>query len=201
MLGAVVFAAITILAWSQPWFTLVLRDSADVIEVSGDIAGGSLAALGLAGFALVAALSIAGPGVRVALGILEMLIGATVVLTTATALAEPAAASRAALTVATGVSGQESVITLVASATATAWPFVGLVAGIALFGIGAGIVVLYRRWPASSRKYQTARSAPDGAARTTASTEARTAAGPEATPSGAVADWDALSDGNDPTER
>ena len=53
-------AALVLLAWSQPWFTV---DSAgdETVTVGGDVAGAALPPLALASLALVLALAIAGP--------------------------------------------------------------------------------------------------------------------------------------------
>jgi hypothetical protein len=118
----------------------------------------------------------------VILGVLELAIGALVVTSAAMALADPVAASAASITAATAVSGTESIAALVSGITVSAWPAVTLVLGALMCLLGVVIAATARRWPASSRRYQAVRL--------------------EAVEPGesAVGDWDALSDGRDPTQ-
>ena len=180
LLGIVLSAAV-MLAWTQLWFTADL-ETGQSLEVAGDVAAPALTALALSGLALAAALALAGTVFRVILGGLQAAIGALVVTSAVMALADPVAASSRAITDATGVSGSESVAALVTSVVATAWPAVALAAGILMALLGVFTAVTARRWPASSRKYQAVRMAPaDGES--------------------SIGDWDALSDGRDPTSR
>lgn len=209
LLAGVVAGALILLAWTQTWVIVTL--AADEVGgarvvVGGDIAAGGLAALALAGLALVGALSIAGPVFRVVLGALQALIGATVVLTSALAIGAPAGAASRAITDATGVSGDASVQGLVESATLTAWPYFAAAVGAVSFGIGIAIIATVRRWPVATRKYQAARfTGADGApadARTfDGSADPGTGPGSPAREPDAIGDWDALSDGADPTSR
>jgi uncharacterized membrane protein (TIGR02234 family) len=190
-LGIAVFAAGLFLAWSQPWFELELERGP--LVVGGDVAGGALAPLALASLALLAALALAGPFFRVVLGVLEALLGVVAVISTAAALGDPAGISGSAITDLTGVSGPESIAALVLSSSATVWPFVAIVIGVLMALLGLAIVVTARRWPGSSRRYS--RTAAADATIAGATTEA-----PSAEPD-PVAEWDALSGGDDPTSR
>ena len=104
-------AALALLAWSQTWFELGSRIAAaqgagEPIAVAGSVASPALAALGLAGLALVAALAIAGPGIRIVLGVLEVVLGGCVLLAaSASRSAIRSRPSRRRSTDATGVSG------------------------------------------------------------------------------------------------
>lgn len=222
LLAGIVANALVLLAWTQTWVVVDLTagevGGARVIA-AGDIAAGGLSALALAGFALVGALSIAGPVFRVVLGALQALIGATVTLTSLLAIGAPGSAASRAITDATGISGDSSVQGLVASTALTAWPYFAAAVGVIGFALGVAIIATVRRWPAATRKYQAARFAgPEGSPvddRTLGSTPDEGASGgasggaPGAGPRpGAVArepdaigDWDALSDGTDPTSR
>jgi len=178
ILAGLVLSGLTLLAWTQQWFSIELIPDGSV-AVGGDVAAPALAALALSGLALVAALAIAGPVFRVILGLLEAAIGTLVVVSAILAIVDPVAASASAITAVTGVSGTASVIALVSTVAPTAWPFVALLAGALVVAVGITIVVSGRFWPQSSRKYQTARLAEvDGSP---------------------IGDWDALSDGRDPT--
>ena len=186
VLAGTALSGLTFLAWGQAWFLVTLSSEAaadQVIEVSGDVAAPALAALSLAGLALVGALSIAGPIFRIVLGALETAIGFSVVLSAALALLSPVAASTPLVTKATGVSGVDSVASLVTEVSQTAWPILALVLGAGMCALGIVIIATWRRWPRASRKYQAARFEPD------------------TTSDASMSDWDTLSDGTDPTSR
>ncbi len=131
--------------------------SGDAIAVPGSIASPALAALGLAGLALVAALAIAGPGIRIVLGVLEVLLGGSIVLAASLSIGDPVAAVSPAVTDATGVAGSEPTASLVAEVTPTFWPTVGVIAGVILILAGVLVLATGMRWPASSRRYRGAR--------------------------------------------
>ena len=181
ILLGIALSGLVLLAWTQQWFAIVLATGASV-TVGGDVAAPALTALALSGLALAAALALAGVVFRVVLGILQAALGALVVTSSVMAIANPVAASAQAISAATGVGGAASVMALVTSTGSTAWPVVALLAGILIVLLGIATVATARRWPASSRKYQAVRMEPaDG----------------EST----IGDWDALSDGRDPTSR
>jgi uncharacterized membrane protein (TIGR02234 family) len=166
--------------WSQTWFTLTMQGKP--FPVSGQIAGGALSALALASLALIAALAIAGRFFRPVLGVLLALLGVCVIAVSAFAIGNPVVASTSAITKATGVAGTRSVAHLVSSTSLTAWPFVAVVLGALLTLLGLAIAVTARSWPDSGRKYARSRLA-----------------APDAGTSDPVQEWDALSDGDDPT--
>lgn len=169
------------LAWTQPWIAVRLAEGQD-LAVGGDVAAPALPALALAGLALAGALTIAGPFFRVVLGVLQALIGVTQVITSVLSVADPVAASSAAIGEATGLSGAESLRELVAATSITAWPWVAVVAGGVGVLLGALVLVTFRRWPESARRYRAVGL--ERAERDTAPSD----------------DWDTLSDGRDPTE-
>ena len=197
ILATIVGAGLALLSWSQTWYALVLESSAgggasgDAIAVPGSIASPALAALGLAGLALVAALAIAGPGIRIVLGVLEVLLGGSIVLAASLSIGDPVAAVSPAVTDATGVAGSAPTASLVAEVTPTFWPTVGVVAGVILILAGVLVLATGMRWPASSRRYRGARLDQAGAA-----------AGETTSPASdrAIDDWDELSRGDDPTD-
>lgn len=175
----VVEAALVALAWSQTWF--LLRLSGVELPVPGSVAGGALLPLALASLTLVAALALAGPFFRVVLGVLDALLGVCVIVVCIWALSDPVRASVQVLTDSTGISGEGTLLGMVASAPVTPWPFVALVLGIVMVVTGLGIAVTSRAWPTSGAKYSRTRlETPDGTA---------------------IDDWDALSEGDDPTEK
>lgn len=174
-------ALITILASTQLWWTVQIPDKG--LDVSGTVASPALSALSLSALALAAALGIAGPVFRVILGVLQVFIGGTIVLATITSLANPADASASLISTATGVAGVQSLDSLVEGISFTAWPWVALVGGVLSLLVGVFILATFRRWPGPSRKYSAVRVEDPSA------------------PRDSVGDWDALSDGSDPTDR
>lgn len=175
---AVGLSALVLLSWTQEWFAIRLG-SGETLSIAGDVAAPALTALALSGLALAGALAIAGTVFRVILGLIQVSIGALVITSAVLALADPVAASAREITQATGVSGDESIAALVSAAVASPWPAVTVVLGILLALLGLATALTTRYWPVSSRKYQAVRL--------------------EETDGSPVADWDALSDGRDPT--
>lgn len=185
VLAGLLVAGLGMLSWTQPWFHVVAGSpqGGDVpITVAGDVAGAPLSALSLASLALFGALTIAGRVFRVILGVLQVALGVSVVLTASTALADPVRAAGSAITASTGVDGSDSLSSLVVSIEATAWPWVGLGAGVAAAVLGVSIVLLGGLWPQATRKYSATRLV---------------AADPTTDPAAA---WDTLSLGDDPTD-
>lgn len=187
LLGATAaLAALLLLAWSQSWYELQLVENSgadvSVLMVGGDVAASGLAPLALTTLALVAALAIAGPVFRRILGVLQALVGASIVAVVLVTTADPIASSATAITDATGISGRDSVAELVASVAGSAWPVVAVVLGVLVIATGLLVVLTAGRWPVSGRKY----------------TRTRLVAADDSSQD-AVAEWDALSDGDDPT--
>ncbi|MCU1412325.1 MAG: hypothetical protein JWR04_3032 [Rhodoglobus sp.] len=170
-------AGLALLSWTQTWFDLVL-EGGQPLAVAGQAAAPALSALGLASLALLGALSIAGRGVRVALGILEAAIGVLLAVVAIGALVDPVAASASTITATTAVGGPESIAALVLSAAVTLWPAVGIVAGVLTALVGIAVLSTGHRWPGPTKKYEAVPADDTG------------------TPVGA---WDSLSDGSDPT--
>ena len=177
-----VLAVLIFAAWSQTWVTLTVQGKP--FPVYGQVAGSALSALALASLALIAALAIAGPFFRVVLGILQALLGVCVVVVSAFAIANPVVSATASITKATGVAGTQSVAKLVSATSVTAWPVVAIVLGVLLTLLGLAITPTARSWPQSGRKY----------------TRSRLVA-PDADGLDPVQEWDALSEGDDPTRR
>lgn len=183
LISGVVLAGLALLAWTQPWVAIDLSDGRTLV-VSGDRAAGAVSALALTCLVLNGALSIASHIFRVVLGALEALIGATLVLVSSLALGSPVTASAAALSEATGVSGNDSLGTLVASVSVTGWPWVSVAAGALLVALGVAVLASAARWPGSGRKYGAVRMQTlDGVTADASNIDA----------------WDALSRGDDPT--
>ena len=157
ILAVVAWSALVFLSWSQPWFTLTAQGRAGdtlTVTVQGAAAAPALSALALAGLALSAALAIAGPVIRIILGLLELVLGLSILASSTAALADPVLAGQSAVTSATGVAGSNSILAIAQSTGSTPWPWVAAVAGALMAVTGILIVVTFRRWPVSGRKYQ-----------------------------------------------
>ena len=194
ILGVLAASGIALLSWTQVWILADVATSGsarDHLEVTGSTASPALTALALAGLALGGALTIAGPVIRVVLGLLEILLGVSVFLGAFLAVSDPAGASAAAVTAATGISGTESIDQAVIDPTVTAWPFLALAAAVLMALVGVAVVVTARRWPGPTTRYQAVRLDPQLPAGADAAAEAPT--------HDAVDDWDELSRGDDPT--
>lgn len=186
LLAGILASALTLLTWTQEWFHLAVTgtDTAlTALSVPGSTAAPDLSALSLAGFALVAALAISGPALRIAFGVIQVALGAGVVASSVIAIQDPVSASAAAVTKATGVSGPDSIAALVSSVDTSAWPVVAVILGVITAVIGIVTVFTVRRWPGTTRRYDAV-----GGER-----------GKES--GGSVSDWDELSGGSDPTAR
>ncbi|GAB3125681.1 Trp biosynthesis-associated membrane protein [Glaciibacter psychrotolerans] len=213
ILTIIVASALALLAWTQTWVVVTLSTQAGsdlLLNVDGSVAAPALTALALAGLALAGALTIAGTIIRIILGFLEALLGFSVGLAVFEAVTDPAAASSAAVTAATGIAGHESVVAGVSSADLTFWPYLALVAAALMLVTGVSVIITVGRWPGPTTRYQAVRlepvpATPDAprAAATAADADAETAAAVDAVdhPSGhdSVGDWDDLSRGEDPT--
>ena len=182
LVGIAALAALLFADWSQTWFTLTVQGKP--FPVSGQIAGGALSALALASLALIAALAIAGRFFRPILGVLLALLGVCVIAVSAFAISNPVVAATSAITKATGVAGTQSVDRLVTATSLNAWPVVAIVLGVLMTLLGLAIAPTARSWPDSGRKYSRSRL---------------TASDPDA--QDPVLEWDALSEGDDPTRK
>jgi uncharacterized membrane protein (TIGR02234 family) len=186
LLAALAVSAATLLCWTMTWFIITLDESdavTDAINVTGETAAPALAALGLAGLALVAALAIAGHVFRIILGVLQAAIGGSVVWSALSAIIDPIGVSASLITETTGIAGTESVKALVGSVDATFWPVATLTLGVLTILCGIFIVSTSRRWPQAASRYQATRFEETDA------------------PRSSISDWDSLSDGSDPTSR
>ncbi|GAB3578699.1 hypothetical protein GCM10027406_15350 [Leifsonia lichenia] len=222
LLALVVGSLLALLASTQTWFTVHLTDVAEhttTLAVAGSAAAPALTALSLAGLALTAALAIAGPVFRIVLALLGLLLGASVLISSISALADALRASSATITTATGVAGTASIQRLVDSVGAELWPGVAVAGGVVLVLASASVVLTNRLWPGSSRKYQTRFEDQDGtallldgdadaetSAEVSDDAEARAVAEGDAAQGTGVIDkdtaidsWDDLTRGEDPT--
>jgi uncharacterized membrane protein (TIGR02234 family) len=174
-----VVAGLTLITTTQNWWTIRLVTQS--IPIAGTVAAPALTALTLCALVLAAALALAGPVFRLILGVLQLLVSFTIVFSSIVSLSDPDQPSESAVQTATGIAGSSSIDALIKSVTLTPWGFIAIVLGAIAFLVGVWLLLTFRLWPVASRKYQAVRfEAADG-------------------PRDAVIDWDALSDGTDPT--
>jgi uncharacterized membrane protein (TIGR02234 family) len=181
ILALLIGDAAALLAWSQTWF--VLRVEGHAVAVPGSVAGGGVLAFALTGLALVLAVLLAGVVFRVVLGALQVLVGAGLAAAAAIALGDPVAASGALVADATGLTGPAA-RALITAVAPTAWPAVAIAAGAWLVLAGLLLAVGAARWPRATSRFERNRTvAADAASADT------------------IGEWDALSKGDDPTDR
>jgi uncharacterized membrane protein (TIGR02234 family) len=167
--------AVVLIAWSQVWFTLTTGSEA--IEIRGPQASGAILALALACLAVTAAIALAGRRLRVVLAIVLVLAGAGIAVVSVWLISSPSGIFGAVISQESGLTGVEA-LDSIEQAGFTAWPFVAAIGGAAAALFGFVIATRSRDWTATGRRYeQGARRAGDTA----------------------VDQWDALSEGEDPT--
>lgn len=179
--------AVALIASTQTWLDVTLRDAAvDPLAVAGASAVPLLAPLSLAALALCLALTIVGPVLRYAFGVIALAIGAAVATGSWRIAAEhPVDAVASAVTEATGLAGVDTVAGLVAQIAATPWPAVTVAAAILVVVGGIVTLTTAHRWPGAGRRY-----------RTDASDSPRRSG---SRPHDAIDSWDDLTRGDDPT--
>lgn len=189
--------ALLLIASTQTWFVVVLRESPDTpLDVSGSAAMPVLAPLALAALALAAATSIAGRFMSYASAVLAILLGvALTLLLWAPSTGDTAAAIAPSVTEATGIAGADAVAALVRRVETTPWPIIALVLSVLVVVIGLFAAVTAHTWGRTGRRYRTD-SNPAPAASGSASAPA---AAEPTEPLDAIDSWDDLSHGSDPT--
>jgi uncharacterized membrane protein (TIGR02234 family) len=153
-------SGLALLGSTQTWFSLTLTKASNhlgAVTIQGSVAAPALTALSLAGLALAVALAIAGNIVRLIMGVLGVVVGASVLLSAGIALGDPIKTSSAAVTAATGVSGTTSVNRLVATVSISVWPWFAVAGGVILVLASVAVLVTSRRWPGTSRRFDAVR--------------------------------------------
>ncbi|GAB2559219.1 Trp biosynthesis-associated membrane protein [Leucobacter ruminantium] len=179
--GIAIAGAAGLLAGSQTWISFMLEGTHSLETVTGHDVNAALSPVSIAIVAAALALTIAGPVFRRVLGALVALLGVGAAALSIGVLANPVAALSGRVTELTGITGANGGAAVTWHQTAV-WAYVSVAAGALALVLGATVVVTAARWTAGGRKY-------DAAAR------AETAGGgPDR-----ISDWDALSEGGDPT--
>lgn len=181
LLGPLLAAGLSLLAWTQVWVTLTL-DTGAVVEARGDVAASTVPALSLALLALTAALALVGRAPRVVLAVIEVGLGVGITAAAVGVLLDPVDRAAPAVTAVTGIDGQSAVAALVVASTTAAWVGLAVVGGVIAVVTGLITTVTAHRWPERTRRYD--------------AQDARGRVGEDR-----LGDWDALSDGDDPTAR
>lgn len=177
-IGGVAGAGLALLSLTQPWLEARVTDVGSVL-VGADVAAPAVSALAVASLALVGALAIANTVVRWILSGIQLLLGAGIIVATIGVLADTAGASLAAVSAVTGVSGDASVRAVIASVDVALWPWVAVAAGAVLILTAVWTAFTARSWPGAGAKYSSGSAAPS---------------------TSTVSEWDALSQGSDPTD-
>lgn len=172
---------IGILSSTQTWLIVTRTDGAEPLQVAGNAALPVLAPLSLTALAVSAALALVGLVLRRVFAVLAVAVGAVMlVLTARVLLGHPLDAVAPALTKATGLAGDAALNGVVQTIVATAWPWGALLAWVLLVVGGVLALITARRWRSGGGRYRAT---------------TRTSQGPV----DAVASWDDLSRGADPT--
>lgn len=186
-----VLAGAGLIASVQPWVHLEFIVGAAAIEglsLTGQKLKPALTLIALASVAAALVLMIAGKMFRRIIGLLIVLLGAGFATLAIAAISDPLIGASAQIGEATGISG-DAQAALVGVLEVTFWPTATLIVGALLAATGVFVTLLSGKWKTAGRKYDTGTSSDAPRAKRT----------PE--PQGdRISDWDALSDGDDPTD-
>ncbi|MGO1539022.1 MAG: Trp biosynthesis-associated membrane protein [Leucobacter sp.] len=179
------WGVLALIATTQTWVSIEVDAGAGVqqFEASGQSLNAALSPIAVATLAAAIALTIAGRVFRRILSVLVVLLGVGLIALVVGVMQDPAAASAGGLAELTGLTGGGNA-ELVTSMTVSVWPVVLGVSGALTCLSGAFVTVLSGRWVKSGQKYE-AGAAPARA---------------QSPGSDRISDWDALSDGDDPSE-
>lgn len=178
--GIALAGGLALLAGSQTWISFMLDGTHSVETVTGHDVNAALSPVSIAIVAAALALTIAGPIFRRVLCGLVALLGAGLVALTSTALLSPAGAISGRVTELTGITGGDGGSAVIWSSL-SGWAWACAAAGLIAAVLGIAVIVTGGRWGAAGRKYDSAKQAPAAGA-------------PDR-----ISDWDALSEGGDPT--
>lgn len=184
LLGIAVTGGASLLAGSQTWVSFMIEGTHSAETVLGQDINPALTPLALALVAAALALTIAGPVFRRVLGVLVALLGAGSAALTGSALAAPLSAVSGKVTELTGITGSASSSAIIWSEVSP-WGYVTLALGVVAVLLGVVVVIWGGRWGTAGRKYDAERKR-----------EVVKEDNPDR-----ISDWDALSEGDDPTQQ
>ncbi|MGO3147637.1 MAG: Trp biosynthesis-associated membrane protein [Leucobacter sp.] len=185
----VIVGGAALLASVQEWLHVAFAPGVSVVQeitVSGQKISPALTLIALAALASALVLTIAGIAFRKVLGVLVALLGAGLATIGTTFALDPLGGARSQIEEATGIAGATH-SGLVASFEASIWPIATAAVGVLLIVQGVAVVLVSGRWKSAGRKYDAVEGSQRKAARVVAEGDR-------------ISEWDALSDGEDPTE-
>lgn len=188
LLAVVLAAVVALLSSVQTWVDIKFFSgvaSVESLATTGQDLSPALTLIALAGLASALVLTIAGPVFRRIIGVLIVLLGAGLTAIAVLTLANPLGGARGSIETVTGISG-EAQYGLVRATVVTAWPTIAALCGFVLVVAGLWVVIFGARWKSGGRKYESGENTGRSAQR-------------ESGRSDRISDWDALSDGDDPT--
>lgn len=192
LIGAVaILGALGLISSVQLWLHVEFVVGAAAVEalnVSGQKLNPALTLIALASLAAALVLMIAGKAFRRVIGMLVVLLGAGLAGLAFATISTPLGGASRLIGDATGISG-DAQAALISEIELTLWPTVTLVVGLLLAVTGIFVTVLSGRWKTAGRKYDT------GGVGDSPKSKRKTE--PEGD---RISDWDALSDGDDPTD-
>ena len=190
LIGLVVLAgAAALLASVQPWLHIELLPGVATVEelaVTGQQITPALTLIALAALATALVLTIAGRGFRRVIALLIIVLGGGLAYSGVEAIVNPLDGASGSLEGVSGIAG-EAQSALVSSVAVSAWPAVTVAVGIVLALAGVLILLFGSRWKQGGRKYES-------------STESKRARAAGTATGDRISDWEALSDGDDPTD-
>ncbi len=190
LIGLVAIAgALALLAGVQIWVRIEFIPGVATVEnlaVPGQKVSPALTLIALAVLASALVLTIAGTTFRRVLGGLLAVLGGGLAAIGIVVVQAPIDGARGQIEVVTGISG-DALYGLVDTVQATPWPGVTAAVGICIAIIGVLVIVVSGRWKTGGRKYEASKAAAK-----------RTAHRGDG--SDRISDWEALSDGDDPTD-
>jgi len=184
-------AVVALAAATQSWLEIRLVEGAAAVShlsVTGQKLNPSLSPIALAVLAAALVLTIAGPVFRRVLGGLLVLLGLGVAALGVLALTDPHVEPNAAVAEVTGIAGAAQ-YGLIRSTDITAWPMIVAIAGTIVAIAGVAVLLLSGSWRTGGRKYEAQGAREVGGAAVAVDD------GPDR-----IAEWDALSDGDDPSD-
>lgn len=183
--GIAVAGALALLGGSQSWITFLLPGSHTVEAINGHQVNAALSPVAIAIVAAALALTIAGRVFRRVLGTLVLLLGAGVVAIASGAVVAPLLSAAGRITQLTGIAqgaDEANVVWIQVSG----WVWVTAAAGLIAAVLGALVMLFSGGWGVAGRKYEDT---------------AQPTRGDAGEPKGdRISDWDALSQGEDPSD-
>jgi hypothetical protein len=155
ILGILMGTALSLVGWSQEWFTFEISEVAGTgsVVVSGIDAAGAVSAISLGLFATAAVLGLAQALWRAIFLLVSLALSVVGAAMVVEAIVNPIPSSVGPLSLASGVVNVETLDALVTSEQASAWTIVAIVGfGIVVVASLWGLLTM-RSWPKASRRF------------------------------------------------